>query len=60
MCLLVPHTIRADLEPKKAVVKKSPAITAAVATESRRAELAKDFAKLLENQVIKLSVPQED
>ena len=48
--LLVPQTIRADLEPKKAVAKKNPTLTAVATSESRRAELARDISAVLDNQ----------
>ena len=50
--LLVPQTIRADKEPRKAAAaKKSQALSAPVSAENMKAEVAKDLSALLYSQV---------
>ena len=54
--LLVPQTIRADKEPRKATAaKKGHAISAPVSAENMKAEVAKDLSALLYSQVHFLS-----
>jgi len=49
--LLVPQTIRADKEPRKAAAaKKSQALSAPVSAENMKAEVAKDLSALLYSQ----------
>lgn len=51
VCLLVPQTIRADKEPKKAgAAKKNYALSAAVTAENMKADVAKDLSALLYSQ----------
>ena len=50
--LLVPQTIRADKEPKKAAAaKKHHALSATVTAENMKSEVAKDLSALLYSQV---------
>ena len=50
--LLVPQTIRADKEPRKAAAaKKNHALSANVSAENMKAEVAKDLSALLYSQV---------
>ena len=50
--LLVPQTIRADKEPRKAAAaKKSHALSAPVSAENMKSEVAKDLSALLYSQV---------
>jgi hypothetical protein len=50
--LLVPQTLRADVEPKKvAAAKRNSALATVTTVENKKTELARDIAALLDSQV---------